>query len=439
MPLFSWSEGGKVVIDNKAGSMFMKRFLLPVLAGLVSLTLWAGESVVVEDDIWKTYMEALEPLGEFMQGIVGSEDPLLRQEANQMVMSAISQSYLGLFSGDADYPDFWPMANQLYNFGAGNPDNAYYTAPLDGKGTYKFSGYRGTVRNVDFQIGGGRFYTRGEMPLAKTYANYDIDSLKIGEDGYFEVILSAQRPKGYTGNWWKLHPEATYVWLRQTSYDWVHEEDGRFAIDRLDVAAAKPRLSAKQISANLEQAAVWAKNWSQLGPRWLNRLKKEGYVNKIKVHDLADVGGFTEKQQYLEGIFQLEPGEALIYETEVPEECRYWNVQLTDMLWRSHDWMHRQTSINGHTAHIDADGKFRAVIAHTDPGVPNWLDTLDYREGEIIGRWKQCSSYPEPSLKKVQLTDIRNYLPKDTPTVSSEEREADLRVRRQGAQMRRRW
>ena len=103
------------------------------------------------------------------------------------------------------------------------------------------------------------------------------------------------------------------------------------------------------------------------------------------------------------------------------------------------EFVYRQTSLNGHSAHVDSDGKFRAVLAHDDPGVHNWLDTGGFTEGTLYGRWLQCSSHPMPQIKRVKLADLRNHLPADTRWVTEAEREEQLRARRIGAQLRRRW
>ncbi len=367
-----------------------------------------------------------------------SQDPQLRQEMYRMLFMNMSAAYMGLFLGDNEHPDFWPLANMAYNFGSPNPDNTYYMAPLAGDGVYKISGYRGTVRMVDFQIGGGPggFAQSGFAP---TYANYDIDSLHIGKkDRAFEVILSAERPPGYKGDWWKLDPKATYVLVRQVAYDWLHEVDGRFAIERLDRTAVKPRQSAKEIEENLRQVSVWSENWTKFGLQWINNLRDKVPVNKVIVRDLASVGGVTT-QKYIEGLFDLDPDEALIYETEMPKRCRYWNIVLNDRLWSAIDFTNRQSSLNGFTAKLDKDGKFRAVISATDPGVPNWLDTAGYKQGTLLGRWTECSSAPVPVVTKVKVAEVRNYLPADTPVVSAEARDAAIRLRRKGAQMRKRW
>jgi hypothetical protein len=108
-------------------------------------------------------------------------------------------------------------------------------------------------------------------------------------------------------------------------------------------------------------------------------------------------------------------------------------------MWNSIDWMNRQSSLNGGRAQLDADGKFRAVIAADDPGVPNWLDTGGNLEGAIMLRWTGASSGPAPSLTVVDSADLKSRLPTGTPQVSKTEREEQLRARRRSVQWRRRW
>ena len=166
--------------------------------------------------------------------------------------------------------------------------------------------------------------------------------------------------------------------------------------------------------------------------------RDKGLWNALEHDDWAGKGG-VQCQHYYQGLFRLEPGQVLLLETELPQTARYWNVQLSDMLWNSVDWMNRQSSLNGAQAHIDADGKFRAVIALDDPGVPNWLDTGGNSEGAIMLRWTEASSGPAPSLRLIDLTDLRSQLPPDTPDVGPEMRQAQLRTRRRAVQYRRRW
>jgi hypothetical protein len=161
-------------------------------------------------------------------------------------------------------------------------------------------------------------------------------------------------------------------------------------------------------------------------------------VNALKIVSYGFVGGIPA-QSYYEGVFRFEPAEALILETEMPKSCTYWSIILTDPLFSTIDWVNNQSSLNRTQARLDSDGKLRAVIAYSDPGVPNWMDPVGRRWGVIQGRWAGCSSTPVPSVRRVPLARVREYLPADTPTVSQAEREASLRMRRESAQLRRVW
>ena len=89
-------------------------------------------------------------------------------------------------------------------------------------------------------------------------------------------------------------------------------------------------------------------------------------------------------------------------------------------------------------ANDDADGACRLVIAASDPGVHNWLDTRGYRWGFCWARLDRCDQRPDPVAKKLKLIDLRTQLPAETPHVSAAEREAAWRLHRQGAQLRHR-
>jgi hypothetical protein len=79
------------------------------------------------------------------------------------------------------------------------------------------------------------------------------------------------------------------------------------------------------------------------------------------------------------------------------------------------------------------------VISADDPGVLNWLDTGGRQRGAIVARWWTASSPPEPVVTRVRLSDVRTNLPAGTPAVTAADREASIRLRRKGAQLRTRW
>src|SRR4030095_4447797 len=100
--------------------------------------------------------------------------------------------------------------------------------------------------------------------------------------------------------------------------------------------------------------------------------------NAVNAFDFTNYGGVggVAKQFYFEGLFDIAPDEALVIETEMRAQVRYWSIQLADLLSNGLDWFNCQSGLNGHQARLDSDGKFRAVVAMSDPGVPNWLAPL---------------------------------------------------------------
>jgi hypothetical protein len=393
----------------------------------------------VSDREWRGYVEPLLPIGERLVSLIKEpEDGQLRQEVYRAAFCALAAGYLTMLNSDADHPDFVPFTGQFLNLLGPNPDFMYYMAPVADDGSYLLSGYRGTVHMAIVQVAGGDFVPLGDgSNLGSTYNNYYLDDLTIGEDGAFEVILSGARPAGYTGDWWELAPGSTNIVVRQLSYDWLTEVDARIAIERLDRPAQRPRPTEEQIADRLSRLASWTESYVATSNRFCEAFAAKG-LNEVHFIDFADDGGMPA-QAYLEGMFDIGPDEALILETEIPERAHYWSFHLTDERWTTPDWLNRQSILNGHTATLDSDGNFRAVISPVDPGVPNWLDTLGYRRGIIQGRWHECSSYPRPKLTKVPIAQVRRYLPEDTPTITAEERDAAIRRLRKGAQMRRRW
>jgi hypothetical protein len=93
---------------------------------------------------------------------------------------------------------------------------------------------------------------------------------------------------------------------------------------------------------------------------------------------------------------------------------------------------------NGHLAHEDADGSFRIVVSARDPGVWNWFDTVGHDRGFLWGRMDRTNDY-EPKATKVRLSEVLSHLPDGTRPCTPEERDGEIRRRRRGAQLRRRW
>ena len=387
---------------------------------------------------WANYVDLLKAAAEVEHQLWDPQDQQLRAELYRQFAMNLSQGYFLYFQADPVHPDWAPFENSVF-LAQPNPDAIYHYSAVSGDGVYRVQGNRGNVPVAGFAT--GKHMIGMANPPGPGFNNYDLDMLEIAADGSFEVIFSSERPQGHTGNWLYLHPESRFLLLRQFAYDWGNEREVKVAIERLDVDGLKPPMSVETIDHQLRELfGGYVKRLSQLCQGILKNSRENRPLHEMQLTTYSELGnGDDWPQAYYECVYDLQPGEALILETELPEQHVYWNVQVVDALWNQVELVHRQSSLNGHQAHVDRDGKFRAVLAVEDPGVANWLDTGGNLKGMLIGRWYRSSSQPTPRLTKVPVAELHRHLPADTLHITPEQRAEALRVRRIGAQLRRRW
>lgn len=381
------------------------------------------------------YLSHLEDAVDELTNTWKPEDPAYRADVYRQAMCSLSYSYFAYFHATPEHPDWAPLWNPVYTLQP-NPDDIYLYSPLRGDLQYRVSGKRGTVKILSFTT--QRFMSGMVDDISQIGGHNEIDDSDITVDanGNFEVLFSAEKPTDYTGDWAPIHPEATGMMVRLRSYDWENEIDPTLSIECLNDVPPKPRLTPEEITARIEEMAKFPARKTRSYYRLQNAVKDSVEFN---VFQPVRMQGALAKQVYWPACFQLNNDEALIIETDLPAHRPYWNIQLNDPYFNALEYVYRLSSLNGHTAKISSDGKFRAVIALSDPGVPNWLDPAGYNEGGIYGRWFDCDSNPTPIIKRVPLSELRQHLPEDTPVVTPEQRKQEISQRVRACQRRKRW
>jgi hypothetical protein len=389
---------------------------------------------------WADQLRALEPVVDRLlaawrpDGATAAEV----QDMNKLALSILSEGYLCRVYTDASRPVFMPLWNYAYNQGGPSPDYVYSTTEVDTRGVYRISGYRGTVRFVEITQQTFDMMSPSQVDHgSRVPATHDLDDLILDDEGYFSVVLSAERPAGHTGDWWELDPETRRLLMRKCSCDWRNEVDARVAIERLDDGGAD--MTPEETARRFSELPAWIEGMIGFDMALVRYYREHHGVNSFLRSAKIDSIGGLPTQAYYDGIHEIDDDEALIIETPLPRSCRYWQALVADDRFATVDWVNRQSSLNDVQAHVDSDGHFRAVISKADPGVPNWLDKADLPWGIIQMRWNHASDYPDPSIKKVPVAEVRDHLPADTPVVTPAERAEQLRLRREGAQLRRIW
>lgn len=303
--------------------------------------------------------------------------------------------YATIENSDPDRPR-WQGLDRV-KIGADNPDNVYHSAPVRGTNTYRITGTRGTIAYTSFGSKANRYAKDGTMPSTGELRDGD---LHVEPDGTVEIVVSAERPAG-AANWLPLAEDSTMIVLRESYLDRETEVPGTWEIERLGDPLPYEPLTGEHVVRSLERAGLSVAGtaatfvaWTELFMTRPNELPDWG-------QDMFQRAGGDPEIFYLHGYWKLDPGQAWVIETGVPD-CPYWNFQLDNWWMESMDH-DRRISVNKHTAKLDDDGTLTLVVAASDPGWGNWIDTTGHLSGTALLRWVGAEEHPLPACRVVEL------------------------------------
>ena len=317
---------------------------------------------------------------------------------------------------DPARPFFHRHNDLVSQWGGPNADNVYRHARIDPARRYVVRGHMHSCEEFILALRAGFMHNETWGTLATATAS----DLGIAEGETFEFVLG---PGGVE------IPEGTIMAsIREYYFDWRAEEPATFTIECLDPEpeATPPALDAR-IDGGLDQIRDSLGFWVD----YLERNRAERVPNSFATTSvtLPTKGLAAARYEFL--FWDLEPGEALVIETDVPA-ARYWAAQLYMMRTFELIDPYGAISSRNHTqTQVSADGRVRFVLAATDPGVPNWLDTQARATGLCTLRWFWPTSdeRPDVSAQRMPAAEIAAALPPDTPRVSATERAAELAAR----------
>jgi hypothetical protein len=248
-----------------------------------------------------------------------------------------------------------------------------------------------------------------------------------GDD--IEIHLGGDDPADGTP-WLPLPDGATMLNIREYYWTWSAAEPAVMTIHRLDTAGTSPEpLTGAGVAAMFDEAADIVEASMRYWAGWMAGERDLVGVNAIGAP--VPASGGSSFIRYGFGFYDLADDEVFLIETDVAD-CAYWDIQLYTSEWfESPDFSNRVTSLNHTQARLSSDGRFRAVIAHTDPGVPNWLDTSGRPTGMVTYRWIRGRDAPAATGRVVRRADLTDMLPADTPPVTPAERAAEIAARQE--------
>jgi hypothetical protein len=380
---------------------------------------------------WKELVAALARAERLVLGPGAPGSPRDRAEGFRYLLRFFAAGHLLCVEhADPDHPTFGRMVDPAWQWGLDMPDCLYLYAPLRGDAAYRIWGRRGSANHVDFQVNWGHF-ALGDLAQWGTIASASGDQLELWPDGRFELWLGGEQR---SRSWLPVAPNAEFLLVRQYFADWERERPADLSIERLGAAGPPPAPRSDQIAARIERLVQWLDRGGALWERMSRGFVEGMAANTVLMMQPAASGERTglRGQAYGMGNFHCAPDEAVIVRF-TPPPCRHWSVSLANHWWESMDFASRQTSLNHSQARLDADGAFRGVIAHADPGVPNWLDCAGYEKGTLALRFLLADAAPEVRIERVPLAQLASRLAPGTPRVTPAERAAGLARRRSAA------
>jgi hypothetical protein len=373
---------------------------------------------------WESFCDQLKEAGAAIVRPECPETAADRAEGFRYLLGLLVATVMPfLHDAGPEHPAFVRSMDDVVKFGLDAPDgiNSYAASVRDDL-TYRIWGNAGTAHYVGWQL---------MAPGRGSVANASLHDFEVDDDGSFEIWVSAE-PRA--GNWIEMPPGTNRIGMRQFTYDWATEELADVSIEAVGVPAGIPeclrqRPDPDDLASALRGIGESFVQQSNFWVDFVHGFRASGdNVAPPAIFNPAIGGNLL--QQASNGYWVLADGEALVIEF-TPPRGHYWSVCLGNFWFETIDPSHHQTSLNGFQAHVDGDGRCRMVIAHSDPGVANWLHTVGHSQGTMTFRWLLCDDAPAVDTRVVAHDDIVRVLPHDTARCAPDERARVIDVRRE--------
>jgi hypothetical protein len=346
--------------------------------------------------IWDEFCEALKGAGDVLRRDATPRDELTLAEGHRHLIRMVRAGFENVQEmADTAHPVIAPMVGPLLQYEGTTSDARYLHSFIDGRRNYRVTGTRGGAPL--FEIGA---YTgkQGIHEVSHLIRSITEETLEVADDGRVEVYIG---PGKRSGNWIETDEQARYMMIRQYAHDWSDREEGVFRIECLDDVSPPAELDLDAIRAGLMRTVAFTKrasnSWAGISDYWAN-FAVNRFAAELGVDARTDIAP-PSGHHFSCGYFRIEPDEALVvrFNPDAHASSAYWSLGLASYWYETIGWGRPESQLNSGTARFEDDGSVCAVIAHRDPGRPNWLDPQGHREGTLVFRWSR-SSAPVPPI-----------------------------------------
>jgi len=355
-------------------------------------------------ELWDDFCEQLKHAGRVLARDTTPQDELTLAEGYRKLVHLIRIGFdAAVDFADTEQPRVYQSVTAT-TLGEGETADAHYhQAFIDGSATYRLTGTRGTAPFIEFTVYAGKI---GLQDVSRQVGALTEESLQVGADGRFEIVLS---PEAHAGNWIRTEPDANLIYIRQYAHDWSRTQSATFEI-RKEGAPDRPRpLTLDVVRSGLQRTATFVDKAALL---WAGIVDRRASAELNVFHEIPVTPDPSRPEmpighRFSSGYFRFAPDEALVV-TFKPVEVPYWGLSVTNYWFEPLSYDDHRAHVNNRTARYEADGSVRIVIADEGRAVPNWVDTLGHREGPMIFRWSRTkAALPAITARVVPLATLR--------------------------------
>ena len=359
-----------------------------------------AEQRIVSGQSWDEFCDTLKAAGAALS-FPGTPRDAFSQAEGYRYLTRLTRAGLEAFVeyADPNAPVIHRVAHETVKLGSDNPDNYYQTACINGAWNYEITGQRNSVYYLTFGTQIGHYGQGGSMPPTGWL---DAKDMQVNEDGSFRIVLSRQEQDG---NWLPMTEESGTLIIRQTHLDRANEQPADLQIRRIGAEVNPGHVTPALIDDGLKSASTLVAGASILFAKWARDFQKHSNELPMFDQDVSNNAGGDPNITYYHSHWSLGPDEALVIDA-IPPVCDHWNFQLNNYWMESLDYRYYTIHTNKHLATYADDGSLRIIVAHEDPGLPNWINTVGHANGTMSFRWIFAETTPQPQTRVVKLSDL---------------------------------
>lgn len=325
--------------------------------------------------------------GQFATPQWGLRTPQDFAEARRGMLHTLLHALQAWLEADPARPFFTSFINQHKKLLGDNPDARYFSSAISGQHRYRIHGNiaGATYTSFTVELATG---TEGGIGTVMNDTQFETDA-----QGNYEIILSAEKEPG---NWMQLPSGASsltsrHYYERKLSINNDRLHHIPLDIENLDSVPPRNAPTDADIAAGIGRVTDFLRGTvipmnTGIDLPWVSR-KPNTFNPPVKDTTNETVTYAAKDNVYSMAPWVLGPDQALVIRGRFPK-CRFSNLVLFNRFLQTLNYEERTISLNRQQAVQGEDGSFEMIVAHRDPGRPNWLDTEGRPYGIMFWRFQ---------------------------------------------------